>query len=58
MSYAIARPNPLLSETKIPDATPGIIDMYALTDEQALLAKVRYNRLVDVFTGVTCYSRT
>ncbi len=30
--------------------------MYALGDEQALLAKVRYNRLIDIFTGVTCYS--
>ena len=45
-----------LSETKVPDATPGIIEMYALEDEQALLAKVRYNRLIDIFTGVTCYS--
>jgi hypothetical protein len=45
-----------LAETKIPDATPGIIEKYALTDEQALLAKLRYNRLIDVFTGVTCYS--
>lgn len=50
------RPNPLLAETKIPDSTPGVIDMYALGDEQALLAKLRYNRLVDVFTGVACYS--
>jgi hypothetical protein len=25
-------------------------------DEQALLAKVCYNRLIDIFTGVTCYS--
>lgn len=41
---------------KIPDATPEIISQYALTDEQALLAKVRYNRLVDVFLGVTAYS--
>lgn len=49
-------PNHLLAETKIPDATPGIIMMYALSDEQALLAKVRYNRLIDIFTGVTCYS--
>jgi hypothetical protein len=48
-------PNPLLAETKVPDATPGVIAMYALSDEQALLAKVRYNRLVDIFTGVTCY---
>ena len=41
---------------KIPDATPGIVQKYALADEQALLAKLRYNRLLDIFTGVTCYS--
>jgi hypothetical protein len=41
---------------KIPDATPEIISSYALTDEQALLAKVRYNRLIDIFLGVTTYS--
>lgn len=40
----------------MPDSTPGVIAKYALTDEQALLAKLRYNRLVDVFTSVTCYS--
>ena len=45
-----------LVATKIPDATPSIIERYALSDEQALLAKLRYNRLVDIFTGVTCYS--
>lgn len=49
-------PNPNLVATKIPDATPGVIDMYALGDEQALLAKIRYNRIVDVFTGLACYS--
>ncbi len=49
-------PNPKLSETKIPDATPGLIIRHAMDDEQALLAKLRYNRLVDVFTGITCYS--
>lgn len=42
--------------TKIPDATPGLIAKYALSDEQALLAILRYNRLVDVFTGLSCYS--
>ena len=36
-------PNPQLAETKVPDATPGIISKYALDDEQALLAKLRYN---------------
>jgi hypothetical protein len=42
---------------KIPDATPEIVKKYAPgTDEQALLAKVRYNRMVDVFSGLTCYS--
>lgn len=41
---------------KIPDATPKIIAHYALTDEQALLAKVRYNRLIDIFLGITAYS--
>lgn len=45
-----------MTATKVPDATPGIVAKYAFNDEQALLAKVRYNRLVDIFTGVTCYS--
>ncbi|MDQ7858220.1 MAG: hypothetical protein QN174_12760 [Armatimonadota bacterium] len=49
-------PNTHLAETKVPDSTPGVIARYALTDEQALLARIRYNRLVDVFTGVACYS--
>jgi hypothetical protein len=49
-------PSRVLAETKIPDATPGIIRKYALSDEQALLAKIRYNRLIDIFTGLTCYS--
>jgi len=41
---------------KIPDATPEIVARYALSDEQALLAKVRYNRLIDTFLRVTAYS--
>jgi hypothetical protein len=49
-------PNVNLAETKVPDATPGIVAKYAFNDEQALLAKLRYNRLIDVFTGITCYS--
>ena len=49
-------PNESLTDTKVPDATPGIITKYALNDEQGLLTKIRYNRLIDVFTGVTCYS--
>ncbi len=49
-------PSSMLAETKIPDATPGVIIKYAMSDEQALLAKIRYNRLIDIFTGLTCYS--
>jgi len=49
-------PNVNLAVTKIPDATPGIVAKYAFNDEQALLAKLRYNRLIDIFTAVTCYS--
>lgn len=41
---------------KVPDATPGVIAKHVKSSEQALLAKVRYNRLVDLFTGVVCYS--
>jgi hypothetical protein len=49
-------PNTQLATIKIPDATPEIIAAYALNDEQALLARVRYNRLIDIFLGVTSYS--
>lgn len=41
---------------KIPDATPEIIRANGQSDEQALLARVRYNRLVDIFLGITAYS--
>ena len=50
------KPDAMLPTTKVPDSTPGIVSRYALNDEQALLAKLRYNRLIDIFTGVTCYS--
>lgn len=50
------RPTNGLLVRKIPDATPEIIVRYALTDEQALLAKVRYNRLIDIFLGIAASS--
>lgn len=56
LNSASILPSNILAETKIPDATPGVIGMYALNDEQALLAILRYNRLIDIFTGVSCYS--
>ena len=49
-------PDPHRSVIKVPDATPGVISKYALTDEQALLAILRYNRLIDLFAAITCYS--
>jgi hypothetical protein len=49
-------PNENLVSIKIPDATPEIILAYASEDEQGLLAKVRYNRLVDIFLGITAFS--
>ncbi len=49
-------PNPRLSQIKILDSTPEVVRRYKLSDEQALLAILRYNRLIDVFTGVACYS--
>lgn len=49
-------PNRNMAAIKIPDATPEVVGAYALSDEQALLAKVRYNRLLDIFLGVAAYS--
>ena len=51
------QPTPHLKQIKVPDATPEIVRYYAPgTDEQSLLTRARYNRLVDIFTGLTCYS--
>ena len=49
-------PRPDMAAIAIPDGTPEMIRAYALDDEQALLAIVRYNRLIDVFLGLTTYS--
>ncbi|HAJ94013.1 MAG TPA: endonuclease [Synergistaceae bacterium] len=49
-------PNKNLVAIKVPDSTPEIISAYALSDEQALLAKLRYNRLLDIFLGIATYS--
>lgn len=55
-SQAIIVPNKMMAETKVPGSNPGIIGMYALNYKQGLLAKLRCNRLIDIFTGVACYS--
>ena len=49
-------PNTNLLTIKIPDATPEIVTSHSLSDEQALLARIRYNRLIDTFLGITTYS--
>jgi hypothetical protein len=49
-------PNPALATIGIPDATPELIRAYKVDDEQALLAVVRYNRLIDTFLGLTTFS--
>ncbi|MXZ53184.1 MAG: endonuclease [Acidimicrobiaceae bacterium] len=54
--FNLIEPRKGLRTIRLPDATPGVISKYSLTDEQALLARVRYNRLLDVFTGLACYT--
>lgn len=54
--FATVLPTRGMTITKIPDSTPGLIERYALSDEQALLAKLRHNRLLDIYSGVTTYS--
>ena len=49
-------PNPALATIKVPDATPEIVGAFTQSDEQALLARVRYNRLLDLFLGLVTYS--
>jgi hypothetical protein len=49
-------PDLTLEARKIMNATPGIVLKYAISDEQALLTRLRYNRLIDTFLGVSCYS--
>lgn len=55
-SAARVVPSEHLVKIKIPDSTPEFIKARALGDEQALLALVRYNRLIDLFLGITAHS--
>lgn len=56
VNYSRILPDMMLSTIKIPDSTPTIVAEHAFNDEQALLTRVRYNRLIDIFTGAVCYS--
>jgi len=51
---AVAVPDDLMV-IPVPDATPEIVLAYAGSDEQGILAKILYNRLIDCFLGLTCY---
>ncbi|WP_420620481.1 endonuclease [Candidatus Poriferisocius sp.] len=53
--FNLIEPRMGIRTVRLPDSTPGVIAKYAMTDEQALLARLRYNRLLDVFTGLACY---
>lgn len=48
--------DPKLPTIDIADSTPGMVAAFALGDEQAVLARIRYNRLIDTFTGTVCHS--
>jgi len=37
------------------DSTPEIVLKWGGSDEQSLMAKIRYNRLIDIFLGITAY---
>lgn len=45
-----------LRTVKVPNSTPQIVEANALTDEQAVLARIRYNRLIDLFLGVNAFA--
>jgi hypothetical protein len=49
-------PADFLVQLTVIDATPLLLTAHATTEEQTLLAKVRYNRLIDEFLGLTAYS--
>lgn len=49
-------PDPSRLVTKLHDATPEIVRRFKLSDEQALLARIRYNRLVDLFCRCVAHS--
>ncbi|MBN2271094.1 MAG: hypothetical protein JXN61_10795 [Sedimentisphaerales bacterium] len=44
-----------LAPIEILNALPQIVEKYTANDEQGLLSTIRYNRLIDIFTGVTCF---
>jgi hypothetical protein len=53
---AFIQPESTAPPILIPDATPQILNRYMdLKDEQAVLARILYCRLIDIFLGVAAY---
>lgn len=52
---AFLEPDLAKQPIKIPDSTPQIVAHYAKNDEQAVLARIRYCRLVDIFMGLASF---
>ncbi|MHC4644824.1 MAG: endonuclease [Planctomycetota bacterium] len=44
-----------LAHIEILNALPEIVEKYTTKDEQGLLSTIRYNRLIDIFTSITCF---
>lgn len=44
-----------LAAIDILNALPEIVEKYIANDEQGLLSSIRYNRLIDIFTDITCF---
>lgn len=44
-----------LRPIEIPDSTPQLVARYAKNDEQAVLARIRYCRLIDIFMGIASF---
>ncbi len=41
---------------RVPNATPSLVERYAFDSKASVLAKVRFNRLIDMFFSVTAFS--
>ena len=52
---AFIDPDEARQPIKIPDSTPQIVARYAKKDQQAVLARIRYCRLIDVFMGLASF---
>ncbi len=44
-----------LAPIEVLNAIPEIVEKYSANDEQGFLSTIRYNRLVDIFTEITCF---